>query len=108
MTLGPLFAAAGRALSRLGDPRPDVLTVEAMRFCHVPAGPFWLGEGEKAKRVTLKNDFWISQYPITNAQFRQFVADGGYTKAEYAAYWAEARDLNWWQAQPAISIWAGV
>jgi len=89
---------AGRALSKLGDPRPEVLTVEAMRFCHVPAGPFWLSEGKTAKQVTLKNDFWISQYPITNAQFRPFVNDGGYTKAAYASYWAEARDLKWWQA----------
>ena len=91
-------AAAGRALSRLGDPRPDVLTVEAMRFCHVPAGLFWLGEGKEAKRVTLKNAFWISQYPITNAQFRQFVADGGYTREEHKDYWREAAALGWWQA----------
>ncbi len=91
-------AAAGRALSRLGDPRPDVLTVEAMRFCHVPAGLFWLGEGKEAKRVTLKNAFWISQYPITNAQFRPFVNDGGYTREEHKDYWREAAALGWWQA----------
>jgi formylglycine-generating enzyme required for sulfatase activity len=89
-------AAAGRALAKLGDPREEVLTVEKMVFVKIDAGEFLAGEGKY--KSTIQHPFWISQYPITNAQFQQFVDDGGYTKVEYAEFWREAAELGWWQA----------
>ncbi len=37
-------AEAGSLLGQLGDPRKELLTLEAMPFCHVPAGPFLMGD----------------------------------------------------------------
>ena len=75
-------AAAGRLLADLGDPRPEVMTVEAMEFCRVLPGPFVLGseEDELAKSwerpaltVDLPYSYLIGRYPVTVAQFQQFV-----------------------------------
>ncbi|RIK35860.1 MAG: hypothetical protein DCC55_29030 [Chloroflexi bacterium] len=89
----PLRAAAGRALGKLGDPRPEVMTVEAMQFCYVPAGPFRMGEGEEEHTVEIPYDFWMSRYPVTNAQYKAFVVAGGYAEP---AYWAEAIEAGFW------------
>ncbi|MCI0731525.1 MAG: SUMF1/EgtB/PvdO family nonheme iron enzyme [Chloroflexi bacterium] len=96
--------AAGRALARLGDPRSEVMSVEGMRFCCVPAGPFWMGsdksdplaqDNEKLlHQVNLPYHYWIGQYPVTNAQFGEFAAGGGYNEARY---WPEARERGYWQ-----------
>ncbi|MCP4608892.1 MAG: hypothetical protein GY845_09285, partial [Planctomycetes bacterium] len=61
-------ALAGRSLARLGDCRPEVMTVEEMPFCFVPAGPFRMGEGDEAHLQESMSEYWISQYPVTCAQ----------------------------------------
>jgi formylglycine-generating enzyme required for sulfatase activity len=95
-TLGGVLPAieradAGRALAKLGDPRPEVMTCEQMAFCHIPAGEFLFGD-EKKKKVRL-DEFWIGKYLVTNAQFAQFVAAKGYGNP---AYWQEARQEKYW------------
>ena len=85
-------AEGGNILARLGDPRPEVLTCEGMAFCEVPAGEFIIGEGKKPKTLTLPG-FWIGKYPVTVAQFDQFVQAGGYTHPDY---WAEAIKEKYW------------
>ncbi|HQH85713.1 MAG TPA: SUMF1/EgtB/PvdO family nonheme iron enzyme, partial [Anaerolineaceae bacterium] len=87
-----LRARAGNTLARLGDPRPEVLTCEAMSFCEVPAGEFVYGEGKDQKALALPG-FWIGKYPVTVAQFDQFVQSGGYINPDY---WAEAIEVNYW------------
>jgi formylglycine-generating enzyme required for sulfatase activity len=74
-------ALAGRSLSRLGDPRPEVMTLDGMQFCFVPAGPFWMGDDndENAKpmhQVDLPA-YWIGRYPVTTAQWREYVRESG-------------------------------
>ncbi|PKO22486.1 MAG: hypothetical protein CVU38_09080, partial [Chloroflexi bacterium HGW-Chloroflexi-1] len=93
-------ADAGDVLGRLGDPRPGVGTLIAgereqpdILWVEAPAGEFTMGtpEGDKmayddehpAHTLSLP-DFYISRYPITNAQFGPFLADGGY---DTEAYW---------------------
>jgi len=97
-------ADAGHALAKLGDPRPEVMTIEGMQFCHVPAGPFLIGstdademayDDEKPQHeVALPYDYWISRYTVTNAQFAAFVEAGGYKEQRH---WQEAQAAGVWQ-----------
>jgi len=95
-------ALAGRALVKLTDTRLEVMTIEQMQFCYVPAGAFTMGSqddphaygDEKPQHTfTITYPYWISRYPITNAQFNAFVTDGGYGQA---SYWPEASQHGVW------------
>lgn len=80
-------AAAGEALAALGDPRPGIATVASMVFCTVPAGAFRMGSEEQdseaydsekpAHNVNIPYGYRIGRYPVTVAQFRQFVKASG-------------------------------
>ena len=90
-------ARAGQFLAKLGDPRPEVLTVEATEFCFVPAGPFIMGDGkERYTNETLNYAYWLGRYPVTNAQFEQFMEAGGYGDQ---TYWPEAINEKFWTKQ---------
>jgi len=97
-------AAAGGALATLGDPRPGVgvlagtqddMPLPDITWCHVPAGLFWMGEGEDQRLDEhLDYDYWISRYPVTVAQFETFVGAGGY---QQPSYWPEAQAAQQWR-----------
>jgi formylglycine-generating enzyme required for sulfatase activity/energy-coupling factor transporter ATP-binding protein EcfA2 len=100
-------ATAGRSLAVLSDPRAEVLTTRKMAFCWVPAGPFWMGSDKtdtlgfddervkgRAHQVVMPVGYWIARYPVTQAQFAEFVADGGYGRG---AYWREAESAGRWR-----------
>jgi formylglycine-generating enzyme required for sulfatase activity len=96
-------ASAGRMLARLGDPRPEVMNVEAMQFCYVPPGPFWMGEGrEEHLNEHVDYGYWMGRYPVTVAQFRAFVDAGGYGKQ---VYWPEAEEVGVWR-QGRVQGWS--
>lgn len=88
-------ALAGRTLAHLGDPRPEVMTIEGMEFCYIPAGPF-LRTDEENSEVDLPYGYWLARYPVTNAQFQPFVAAGGYSEERF---WKEAKEAGFWQPQ---------
>ena len=79
----------GRYLARIGDPRPEVMDVDAMNFCYVPRGEFWMGKGEfdsgaeqyldeePPGKYDITYNYWISQSPITVAQFSIYVSESG-------------------------------
>lgn len=94
--LGPVERAeAGRALAHLGDPRAGITSVEAMEFCRVPPGAFWMGEGWEAHlNDGLGYDYWIGRYPVTHAQFKSFIDAGGYREPRY---WGEAVKHGVWK-----------
>ncbi len=93
-------AEAGRVLARLGDPRAGVTSVEEMEFCWVPAGAFWMGEGKEAKRnESVDYACWMGRYPVTNAQFKDFVDAGGYREPRY---WSEAMKHGVWTPPGAV------
>ncbi|MBX7253712.1 MAG: SUMF1/EgtB/PvdO family nonheme iron enzyme [Candidatus Promineofilum sp.] len=94
---------AGRALARLGDPRPEVMEVDAMRFCGIPSGPFWMGTANDVSAqqnelplhlVDLPYDFWMGRFPVSNAQFHQFVQGEGYSHSDF---WSEAIAVGYWR-----------
>lgn len=76
---------AGCDLAKIGDPRPEVMEVDAMHFCWVPAGRFWMGSASKeedpfsgdnerpAGWFDLPFGYWMGRFPVTNAQYAQFV-----------------------------------
>ncbi len=86
-------ALAGRSLAHLDDPRLEINTLEDMRFCAVPAGPFRMGEVDNEHEVDLPY-YLISRYPITNAHYEFFVESKGYAEAEY---WQEAQTAGYWE-----------
>ena len=71
-------ASAGDALAQLGDPRSGVCTLEPDLIPINKELAFLMGENKE--RVTVPEPFAIAKYPVTNAQFRHFVEDGGYAK----------------------------
>ena len=88
-------ARAGQLLAQVGDPREFVISVDEMHFCYIPSGPFWMGSGtDEHLNDSLSYSYWMSQFPITNAQFTHFVAAGGY---DIAAFWTEAQAVDRWQ-----------
>ncbi len=65
----------------------DDATLEELKALEPPA---WvmkeLGSERPQHPVRLTDGFWIDKYEVTNAAFRAFVDDGGYTTP---AYWSE-------------------
>ncbi|MDM8537441.1 SUMF1/EgtB/PvdO family nonheme iron enzyme [Desulfobacterales bacterium HSG17] len=87
---------SGRSLAELGDPRKEVMTLEHMEFCLVPAGVFFMGDGQEKDLIDfLDYDYWISRHPVTNAQYDEFVRAGGY---EQRQYWKEAEKEAFWKS----------
>ncbi len=94
-------AEAGNTLAKLGDLREGV--TKDFLFCRIPPGEFMMGskEGEgdsdehpQFKRK-IKQEFYMTRYPITNAQFKLFVDAGGYATEKY---WGEAKAAGYWQS----------
>ncbi len=98
--------AAGDELGRLGDPRFEVIQVDGTEvllppLVEIPAGSFRMGSSwwevrfgqgfadERPCHPVPLPVFQIGRYPITNAEFACFIADGGY------------RDEHWWETERA-------
>lgn len=98
----PERADAGVALARLGDDRDEVVKVDAMRFAFVPEGLFLMGSkkgdprafpGELRQHEVALPAFYLGLYPVTQAQYAEFVKDEGY---KVDAFWPEARAAGFW------------
>jgi formylglycine-generating enzyme required for sulfatase activity len=79
----------GDALGLLGDPRPGVCTLEP-ELLSIAAGRFLMGEAPY--EIEIEQPFAIARYPVTNAQFRFFIEDGGYT-----AHWRQCWTKDGWR-----------
>ncbi len=98
-------ADAGDVLGKLGDPRFDAsLFFLPARYRHqpeplagfveIPPGPFVMGskKGDKEardnefgnpERLEIKYPYWLARYPVTVAQYAEFVAQGGYDSDQW-------------------------
>jgi formylglycine-generating enzyme required for sulfatase activity len=108
---------AGHLLGRIGDPRPSTVSALHAEYCYVPRGLYEHVETRSNevevdpydgheigpvdgvrvignRSIDLDYPFWISKYPVTNAQFLEFVESGGYSNARY---WPEAQAANAWR-----------
>ncbi len=80
--------AAANALGESGDPR-----LNEDNWIRVEPGSVWMGEAEervKRKEVAIVKGFDIAKYPVTVAEFAQFVDSGGYDDLQW---WDGTRDL---------------
>jgi len=74
-----------------------------IQFCLVQGGHFTMGENkEKHKNKKLKKHYWISRYPITNAQFQNFIDEEAYLEQKYfieakkSEIWDNGKINDWW------------
>ncbi len=97
---------AARLVSELGDPRPQIMEVDAIEFVEIPEGSFLMGSDAAVEPEAFSEEFpqhqrtvshyAISRFPISNAQYRLFFEDqeDGY---DNPAYRPEAIALGHWQ-----------
>ena len=95
-------SGAGDTLARIGDPRSEIMTLDKIKFCYIPKGLFWMGsddndsesyDDEKPRHQVELSAYYISRYPVTVAQYKEFVQAGGYKEGRY---WQEAiADDEW-------------
>jgi formylglycine-generating enzyme required for sulfatase activity len=117
-------ALTGNILAQLGDPRPGIGLQEDglpdILWCELPEGEFTMGstsedverikdaykgiesllEAEQPQHEVHVSTFQISRYPVTNAQYRVFIEDGGYTEKWKACWtsegwkWKEEKNIH--------------
>ena len=97
---------AGRLVAELGDPRLAVMDVDAIEFIQIPQGRFLMGSDPKFDPEAFSEEFpqhhgdvdqfAMSRFPISNAQYRHFFEDHeeGF---DNPANWPEAIALGHWQ-----------
>jgi formylglycine-generating enzyme required for sulfatase activity len=101
-------ALAGDILARLGDLRAEVMTVDGMELREVPAGKFWMGEGDERHEVEIPYPFRMARFPVTVAQFREAVEAGG---VEFERPWGLSQPANQpmtvvsWDEAQAFCVW---
>lgn len=86
---------AGDILGKIGDPRRGVNTMKKGKLEYpdiswicIPNGSFTMGsilgtEDEMPVHTVYLTQYHISQYPITNQQYRPFISAGGYDNPKY-------------------------
>ncbi len=112
----PLIRAQfGNTLAQIGDPRSEVTTLEEMKFCYIPPGRFWMGSSKADElsddrerpehQLDIRYPYWISRFPITNAQFDHFVkAKNGYRNDQ----WWTKPGLKWRGKRQAPDKYGGI
>ncbi|MEZ4864590.1 MAG: SUMF1/EgtB/PvdO family nonheme iron enzyme [Caldilineaceae bacterium] len=90
---------AGCTLSAIGDPR------DLDELVTIPAGEFSMGsekyDDEKPIHRVALDQYAISKYPVTNAQYQRFVEATGHAPPRY---WHAGKPAPWQATQPVIHV----
>ena len=105
--------ACAEVLAKIDDPRPEVMSLDVMAFCRVPAGRFFMGsspsdsdamgrEVEGAGDYSMAYDYFMARYPVTVAQFQQYLNASGVTPKDPDCTKGAANTpvvrINWYEA----------
>ncbi len=77
---------AADVLTKVGDPRPGVCSLPPA-MVEIAGGTFVMGDEDEAHSVTIAT-FEIGCYPLSNAQYKLFIDDGGYNPSR--PWWDKA------------------
>ncbi|MEA3351524.1 MAG: SUMF1/EgtB/PvdO family nonheme iron enzyme [Chloroflexota bacterium] len=66
-------------------------------FVEVPAGTFLYGDDKDEREISYR--YWVTKYPVTNAQYTRFIQAGGYQQQDYwsEAGWQQREKKSWEQ-----------
>lgn len=90
------------------EPSPEPSAAEDMIL--IPAGPFPMGDegNEKNPRRAVEvEEFYIDKYPVTNAQFREFLDETGYEPEQvqnFLEHWANQQIPDGKENHPVIFV----
>jgi serine/threonine protein kinase len=119
-----LYALAGASSTIRSEPSPagvaQVTTVigpDGKEYVHIPAGEFWMGstyDSDAPRRKLYLDGFYISRYPVTNAEYHAFVEATHYLPPQH---WRDGVYTSWeadlpvvyvnWHDAAAYCRWAG-
>ncbi len=97
-TTAPSPSTPTTAPGMAGQSPPDQPTDTPPRMIYVPAGEFIMGNesefsNESPKRKVYLDAFYIDQYEVTNAEYKEFIDATGHPMPYISALWAEP--FNW-------------
>lgn len=93
----------------------SISSIDKKEMVFIPEGVFIFGDTENQEDISLKRkfvkSFWIDKYPVTNAEFKTFLAVTGYEGNHPIELPTEINNhpvtqVNWLDAQ-AYALWAG-
>ncbi len=107
----PLVKEAVRRRRLKLGPRLSIETPIATTLLHVPAGPFTMGsdkaqdrkalDGELPSHTVCLPDYYISQYPISNAEYEVFCREIGHVKP---AHWKNGEIPRGLEKHPVVNV----
>ncbi|MEM7391430.1 MAG: SUMF1/EgtB/PvdO family nonheme iron enzyme, partial [Verrucomicrobiota bacterium] len=72
---------AALALGELGDPRLGMENRD--RWVRIEPGSFRMGAEPDTRDVQIEKAFYLGRFPVTNAEYRTFMDDGGYSRKDF-------------------------
>jgi sulfatase modifying factor 1 len=77
---------------------------DGKEYIHIPAGEFWMGSSQDIdapQRKVHLDGFYISRYPVTNAEFHAFVETTGYMPPQH---WQDRIYPAWEADNPVVYV----